>query len=48
MFLITSENSLASLIVTVDIAADLPLRNLLQCEEFHVTPLSSLQDYFWS
>ena len=48
MVLISTENSPVSLTVTVDGSADLPSRNLLQCEEFHATALSSLPDYFWA
>ena len=46
MFLIMTENSLASLTVTADGAADLPFRNLPQREELEATLLSSLLDYF--
>ena len=46
MFLITTENSQASLTMTVDDAVDLKPLNLPQPEEFHATPLSSLPDYF--
>ena len=38
VFEITTESSLASLIVTIDAAADLSTRNLLQREEFDATP----------
>ena len=48
VFEITTKSSPASLTVTVYGAAYLPSRYLLQREEFHATPPSSLPDYFWS
>ena len=48
VFEITTESSPTSLTETVDGSADLPARNLTLHEEFQVTLLSSLPDYFWS
>ena len=47
VFEITTESSPASLTATIDGAAIILARNLLQLEEFHATALSSLLDYFW-
>ena len=48
VFKVMTRCSRANFTKTVDGAADLPARNLLQHKKFHVTSLSSLLDCFWS